>query len=126
MTIPWTFSVPAWMTTPITARTRGSSYATSWPAALRPPISEYLLADAQPAMRMPITDMEETARARKMPVSMSMNQRSGPAGMTSTNRNVEISTTNGASLNTTRSAAAGIRSSFWRNFPTSARSCSDP
>ncbi len=30
---------------------------------------EYLLADAQPAMRMPITDTDDSPRARKMPVS---------------------------------------------------------
>ena len=39
----------------------------SWPAARRPPISEYLLALAQPAMRMPSTETDDTARAKKMP-----------------------------------------------------------
>ena len=32
-------------------------------------MSEYLLADAQPAMRMPITDTDDRPMARKMPVS---------------------------------------------------------
>ena len=31
-------------------------------------MSEYLLADDQPAMRMPSTDIDDTARAKKMPV----------------------------------------------------------
>ena len=73
-----------------------------------------------------MTEMDDTASARKMPVSTSMNQASGPAGMTSTSRNVEMSTTNGAALKTTRSALAGMMSSFWRNLPTSASNCSDP
>jgi len=70
--------------------------------------------------------MDDTARAKKMPVSTSMNHASGPAGMTSTNRNVEMSTTNGAALKTMRSAFSGRMSSFWRNLPTSASSCSEP
>ena len=37
-----------------------------------------------------------------------------------------MSTTNGAALKTMRSALAGMMSSFWRNFPTSASSCSEP
>ena len=53
----------------------------SWPAARRPPSSEYLLADAQPAMSTPMTDSDDTARAKKMPVSRSSTTRSGPAGI---------------------------------------------
>ena len=37
-----------------------------------------------------------------------------------------MSTTNGAALKTMRSAFSGMMSSFWRNFPTSASSCSEP
>ena len=32
-------------------------------------MSEYLFADAQPAIRMPITDTDDRPMARKMPVS---------------------------------------------------------
>ena len=53
------------MTTPTTASTIGSSYAISWPAARIAPINEYLLADAHPAMRMPSTDSDDTAMAKK-------------------------------------------------------------
>ena len=35
-------------------------------------MSEYLLADAQPAMRMPITETDDSPMARKMPVSRSV------------------------------------------------------
>ena len=40
----------------------------SCPAARRPPINEYLFALAQPAIRMPSTESDETASAKKMPV----------------------------------------------------------
>ena len=35
----------------------------SWPAARRAPMSEYLLAVAQPAISTPITEIDDTARA---------------------------------------------------------------
>ena len=35
----------------------------SWPAARKPPMRAYLLADAQPAIKMPTTDSDDTARA---------------------------------------------------------------
>ena len=41
-------------------------------------MSEYLLAEAQPAMRMPITEIDDTARAKKMPVSRLANHGVGP------------------------------------------------
>ena len=44
--------------------------------------SEYLLADAQPAISTPMTDSDDTARAKKMPASRSSTTRRGPAGMT--------------------------------------------
>ena len=36
----------------------------SWPVARRPPSSEYFEAEPQPAMRMPMTDTDDTAMAR--------------------------------------------------------------
>ena len=45
-------------------------------------MSEYLLADAQPATRMPSTDTDDTARAKKMPVSRLAKMASGPNGTT--------------------------------------------
>ena len=40
--------------------------------------SEYLLADAQPAISMPSTDSDDTARAKKMPVSRLAKHGVGP------------------------------------------------
>ena len=77
-------------------------------------------------MRIPITEIEDTAKAKNTPVSIFMNQASGPAGRTKTSKKVEAKTTNGAALKTTLSAALGNKSSFWRNFPTSAKSCNEP
>src|SRR3546814_19085246 len=71
----------------------------SWPAARRPPMREYLLAEAQPATRMPITEIDESPRARKMPVSRFVKLASGPNGITTTMRNVDASTMYGAILN---------------------------
>jgi hypothetical protein len=62
-TMPPIDMVPAWMTTPTTARIRGSSYAMSWAAARSPPMSEYLFAEDHPAMSTPMAAMELTARA---------------------------------------------------------------
>ena len=62
-TISCKLSESAWMTTPMTARISGSSYAMSWPAARRPPSKAYLLAEAQPAISTPSTDSDETAIA---------------------------------------------------------------
>ena len=73
-----------------------------------------------------MTEIDDTARAKKIPVSTSMNHASGPAGMTRTSRKVEMRTTKGAAMNTHRSALRGKMSSFWRNLPTSARSCKEP
>ena len=98
----------------------------SWPAARRPPISEYLLALAQPAMRMPSTDTDETARAKKMPAGKSAKQASGPNGTTSDEQERAISTTIGAILKMRRSAGRGTMSSFCSHLPTSANSCSEP
>ena len=87
---------------------------------------EYLLADAHPATRMPITEMDDSASARNTPVSRLTKNASGPKGITTASRKVEASTMYGASLKRRSSARSGTRSSFWRNLPTSATSCSVP
>ena len=46
--------------------------------------------------------------------------------MTRNTKNVEITTTTGARANTRRSASAGMRSSFWRNFMPSPTSWNQP
>jgi len=77
-------------------------------------------------MSTPMTEMEDTAKAKKMPVSRSSTMRSGPTGTTTKSRKVEISTTRGARAKTMRSAFSGKMSSFWRNFTPSATSWSTP
>jgi hypothetical protein len=52
--------------------------------------------------------------------------RSGPVGSTRNTRNVEITTTNGATAKTRRSAFAGITSSFWMNLMPSPKSWNHP
>ena len=51
---------------------------------------------------------------------------SGPAGITTKIRNVEITTTAGANANTRRSASAGMMSSFWMNLMPSPTSWNQP
>ncbi len=65
----------------------------SWPAARRPPISEYLLADDQPAMRMPITEIDDTASRRRCRSRCRRSTASGPNGTARKSRNVLMSTT---------------------------------
>ena len=89
-------------------------------------MSEYLLAEAQPAISTPSTDTDDTARAKKMPVSRSAKTASGPNGTTTYTKNALTMTTKGASANSRRSARSGKMSSFWRNLPTSAMSCREP
>ena len=50
----------------------------------------YLLAEAHPAIRMPSTEMDETARAKKTPTSRSSEMRLGPGGDDDVDRKVEI------------------------------------
>src|SRR3954464_7520659 len=94
----------------------------SWPAARRPPSSEYLLADAQPAMRMPIAEIDDTASAEKMPTSRMVNAAQGPNGTTPYTSSTDATIRYGASLNSFSSASVGVMSSFWSDLPTSASS----
>ena len=69
-TIPCRFIVPAWTTTPTTASSSGSSYAMSCAAARSAPISANLFALAQPAMSMPMTESDDTARVEHADVEV--------------------------------------------------------
>src|SRR5919198_605604 len=62
-------SEPACITIDDAASTSGSSYAISCAAARSAPISENLLAEAQPAISVPITPTELIASTKKMPTS---------------------------------------------------------
>ena len=52
----------------------------SCPAALKPPIKEYLFADDHPAVNTPIVPKELIARAKKMPNSKSATTNVGLIG----------------------------------------------
>ena len=84
------------------------------------------MADAHPAIRTPITERDDTARAKNTPVSRFSTTRSGPAGMTTNKRKVETSTTVGARAKIARSARSGMMSSFWMNFTPSPISWNQP
>jgi hypothetical protein len=61
--MPTSDSVPAAIATEAAASTSGSSYASSWAAPRRPPIREYLLADAHAPISMPTTPIPVIASA---------------------------------------------------------------
>jgi hypothetical protein len=61
-----------------------------------------------------------------MPTSRSRTISVGPNGMMTSTANVDISISIGATLNTARSASAGMRSSFCMNFTPSARGWAQP
>ena len=79
--MPLSDNVPAAIATLAAASTSGSSYAISCAPARRPPSREYLLALAQPAMRMPSTPTDTTARAKNTPTERSCTLCSGPTGI---------------------------------------------
>ena len=100
------------MTTPTTASISGSSYAISCPAALNPPIKEYLFADDHPAVNTPMVPKELIASAKKTPNSKSATTNVGLNGTTANKATQETITYAGAHLNTGLSTSVGIMSSF--------------
>src|SRR4051794_12887082 len=98
----------------------------SWAAARMPPSTLYLLADAHPAMIAPSTPTPITASTKNSPASRSTPTRPSPTGMTISTTRYGTRATAGAILKMVRSAAAGIRSSFWTNFTPSASSWAQP
>ena len=67
-TMPCMLRVLAGIMTPTMASTIGSSSSVGdelAPPLWRPPMSEYLLAEAQPAMRMPITDRDDRPHGKE-------------------------------------------------------------
>src|ERR671934_2985546 len=100
-------SEPACITIDDAASTSGSSYAISCAAARSAPISENLLAEAQPAMSVPITPTELMASTKKMPTSRFSANTVGENGITTIVTMYGTSTTPGAIVYTHGSAAAG-------------------
>src|SRR5690349_3585806 len=76
-------SEPDSISTPTIDRPNGTSYDTICAAERRPPISEYLLFDAQPPRMIPYTAVEVRARISSSPTftRAAMNIGPGPNGM---------------------------------------------
>jgi hypothetical protein len=91
-----------------------------------PPISDHLLLDAQPAIRMPTTTSEVTAVMYRMPTLRSAAISTLPKGTATKAATNPVVTTYGASLNRRGSASVGTISSFIRSFRPSASHCRMP
>src|SRR5437763_7574085 len=127
-TMPGRERVPAAIATDAAASTTGSSYPSSCAAARGPPSSEYLLALDHAAMRTATTPTPTTARTANSPTSNGCptSRSAGPSGMNSNATRYGSNATIGATRNTGRSAASGVRSSFWTNLTPSAMSWAQP
>src|SRR6266571_4226954 len=75
-------SEPTTSTTVTSERICGTSYEMSCPAERRPPMSEYLLFDAHPAMTMPSTVIEPKVVRYRRPMLRSAPTTPGANGMT--------------------------------------------
>ena len=114
--------LPAASATEATASTIGSSYDSSWAAARIAPSREYLFADAQPAINVPMIPTPMTASTRTTLASTVAPTTVGDSGMTASATRYGMSATKGARRNARRSARAGVMSSFCTNFTPSATS----
>src|SRR6185503_21155460 len=76
-------SDPLIISTPMMERPNGTSYDTICAAERRPPISEYLLFDAQPPRMIPYTAVDVSARIRSSPTftRVTVNVGGGPYGI---------------------------------------------
>src|ERR1051325_2010002 len=71
---------PLSISTPTIERPNGTSYETICAAERRPPISEYLLFDAQPPRMMPYTPAEVSARISSRPMFTGVTVKAGGVG----------------------------------------------
>src|SRR5713226_4654890 len=99
-------------------RPNGTSYDTICAAERRPPISEYLLFDAQPPRMMPYTPVEVSARINSSPTftRVTANVGGGPNGIRQKTMNAGISGSIGPRKYATFSALLGTMSSLRRNL----------
>src|SRR4029450_11839304 len=130
-------SDPAYRNTATNARPIATSELITSPLERNAPSSEYVDPDDQPASTIPYTPIEAIATIKSTDtgrsvtcngVMISVNgTRTSPAiGMTAKAVIAGMATTNGASMNTTLSAAVGVKSSLNLSFMPSARDCSSP
>ena len=85
-----------------------------------------MLAEAHPAISVPMMPTPMTASTSTTLASTSAPTTRGDSGMTASATRYGMSATNGASRKAQRSARAGVMSSFWTNFTPSATSCAHP
>src|SRR3982751_4283278 len=83
---------PQIISTPTIERPNGTSYDTICAAERRPPMSEYLLFDAQPPRMIPYTPVDVRARTSSSPTltRAEMNVGPGPNGIRQKTMNVGI------------------------------------
>src|SRR3954470_2033707 len=115
----WTrSSEPQSISTPTIESPNGTSYDTICAAERSPPISEYLLFDAQPPRMIPYTpvDVSATMRRSAMFVSVGTNVGGGPYGIRQKTMNAGMSGSIGPRKYATVSALDGTMSSFSRNL----------
>ena len=123
----WTRSkLPHSISTPTIDRPNGTSYDTICAALRRPPISEYLLFDAQPPRMMPYTPVDVSARISSSPTftCVTTNVGGGPYGIRQKTRKAGISGSIGPRKYATFSALDGTMSSLRMNLIGSAMICS--
>src|SRR5512140_2489348 len=94
--------VPARRIRPTTESVSGISYETTCAAERRPPRSEYLLNDDQPASSRPTTVMPPTANRYSRPMLSGAPTRPGPNGTTMKVITAVRNTRTGAQVNTRR------------------------
>src|SRR5215212_11540002 len=90
-------SEPQIISTPTIDSPNGTSYDTICAAERSPPISEYLLFDAQPPRMIPYTAVEVSARTRSNPTftRVTVNVGGGPYGIRQNTTNAGISGSTG-------------------------------
>src|SRR5690606_9348399 len=103
-----------------TERVNGISYDIIWEIARTAPISEYLLFDPHPAIRIPNTSTATMVSRKKTPIVAAEPCRSGATGNTAYPAKTAQKITKGARRNSFRSAAFGTISSLNSNLIRSA------
>src|SRR5437868_5445995 len=109
---------PQSISTPTIDSPNGTSYDTICAAERRPPISEYLLFEAQPPRMIPYTPVDVRARMRSRPTFVSVGTKvgGGPYGIRQKTRNAGSSGSIGPRKYAIFSALDGTMSSFSRNL----------
>src|SRR5438477_2837158 len=98
----------------------------SWPADRRPPMSEYLLLDAHPAITMPSTVIEPSVVRYSRPTFRLAPTKSGANGRTTNDASIGLNTMAGAARKNGASVSRARMSSLLRSLIASANVWSSP